>query len=569
MKKKSLLAATLLASQLVMSAVSAQEETTLPPEVSQTVTSVTETTVSETTTSDMPTADTTSEMPTSSVVAGANDENAEMVQFRIRVVPIDGTEYLAGAQIIIRDENGNQVGSYISDENGYITATARKGSKLKCYFGEIPAGWAPFTKGIVLSEGVLSFTVEENMEEMYVGVGFDHSAFFGASGAEFTKYAEIVTERFTETEKAEMVQFKIRTIDQDEASVAGVQVIIRDTKGNRLGSYLSDADGYVVLRARKGITLQYGIGEQPNGYGVVASDQDGNGNELTVTEKMNDVSLHVISNTEVKPEPKTEDKVETFQFRIGVMVDNSAVEEGIKGATVIIKDSNGKQIGSFKTGASGYITLSARKGAKLTYELTDFPEGYAINDNPEVRSYKTSHTFEVGEPYGETYRIALRKLDTTPPAPAENKPEVKPEDKQDVPDNSKEVTVAKEVDNKKDDKKEAEKSDSDVRKELLALINDSQLTGEQKDNLAVEASFATNKVELEKVAAKVKEMTATEVETTKVEVQTEAAKTVPAAENKAALPKTGESTSFAALALAVLSVVAGALLVAPRFKKQK
>ncbi|MBS4461875.1 LPXTG cell wall anchor domain-containing protein [Aerococcaceae bacterium zg-B36] len=338
MKKKSLLAATLLASQLVMSAVSAQEETTLSPEVSQTVTSVTETTVSETTTSEMPTADTTSEMPTS---------------------------------------------------------------------------------------------LEDKKEE-----------------------------------------------------------------------------------------------------------------------------------------PKTEDKVETFQFRIGVMVDNLAVEEGIKGATIIIKDSNGKQIGSFKTGASGYITLSARKGAKLTYELANLPEGYAATTG-EAIVYQTTRTFEVGEPYGETYQIAVKKLDTTTPAPAENKPEVKPEDKQDVPNNSKEGTFAKEVDNKKDDKKEAEKSDSDVRKELLALINDSQLTGEQKESLAVEASFATNNAELEKVTAKVKEMTATEVETTKVEVQTEAAKTVPAAENKAALPKTGESTSFAALALAVLSVVAGALLVAPRFKKQK
>ncbi|MFK8242212.1 MULTISPECIES: LPXTG cell wall anchor domain-containing protein [unclassified Facklamia] len=280
-----------------------------------------------------------------------------------------------------------------------------------------------------------------------------------------------------------------------------------------------------------------------------------------------------------KEEPKTEDKVETFQFRIGVMVDNSAVEEGIKGATVIIKDSNGKQIGSFKTGASGYITLSARKGAKLTYELADFPAGYEIVKGEAV-SYQTTRTFEVGERFGETYRISLRKLDTTTPAPAENKPEVKPEDKQDVPDNSKEGTVAKEVDNKKDDKKEAEKSDSDVRKELLATIDASKLSDKQKEELAVEVSMAEKREDLAKLAMKVKEMTqvseTTQIsettvapkadtkqeETRKVEVKKEEAK-------QAALPKTGEATSFAALALAVLSVVAGALLVAPRFKKQK
>ncbi|MBD3949986.1 LPXTG cell wall anchor domain-containing protein [Tuanshanicoccus lijuaniae] len=122
-------------------------------------------------------------------------------------------------------------------------------------------------------------------------------------------------------------------------------------------------------------------------------------------------------------------------------------------------------------------------------------------------------------------------------------------------------------------KPDAKKSDAELRDELLKLIDGSNLTDEQKGKLAEEVSFAKDRAELDKVAEKVRKMVAAKPAAKKADDKKVAAKpaekaTKEAAAKKATLPNTGETTTLGALALATLSVVAGAVLVAPRFKKE-
>ncbi|MBF6978340.1 LPXTG cell wall anchor domain-containing protein [Aerococcaceae bacterium zg-BR22] len=114
------------------------------------------------------------------------------------------------------------------------------------------------------------------------------------------------------------------------------------------------------------------------------------------------------------------------------------------------------------------------------------------------------------------------------------------------------------------------KSDAALRDELLKLIDNSNLTAEQKGKLAEEVSFAKDRTELEKVAAKVRKMIAEKPADKKPDDKKEAdKKAIAKPTKKPALPNTGEKTSIVGLMAAVLTIVAGALLVAPRFKKEK
>ncbi|MBD3950126.1 LPXTG cell wall anchor domain-containing protein [Tuanshanicoccus lijuaniae] len=114
------------------------------------------------------------------------------------------------------------------------------------------------------------------------------------------------------------------------------------------------------------------------------------------------------------------------------------------------------------------------------------------------------------------------------------------------------------------------KSDAALRDELLKLIDNSNLTAEQKGKLAEEVSFAKDRTELEKVAAKVRKMIAEKPADKKPDDKKEAdKKAIAKPTKKPALPNTGEKTSIVGLITAVLAIVAGALLIAPRFKKEK
>lgn len=105
---------------------------------------------------------------------------------------------------------------------------------------------------------------------------------------------------------------------------------------------------------------------------------------------------------------------------------------------------------------------------------------------------------------------------------------------------------------------------ADKRNKALVELDGSKLTDAQKSEFAVAIAHANTYAELDEAVKAFRDALAKVETTTAAPAKKEEAKK----DAKATLPNTGETTTIAGLALATLSVVAGAFLVAPRFKKE-
>ena len=282
---------------------------------------------------------------------------------RVEVSKKDATtsKELPGAHLVVKDSSGNVVDEWTSTDEVHIIKDLKAGKY------SLTETIAP--EGYRLSEKTVEFTVKADGSTTKV-------------------------EMLNEPKKNTVV--KINKIDSEtKESVSGATLVIKDSKGNEVKSFVTTNDLYEISDLAVG-TYTISESKAPDGY-----------------ELSNEIKKFSVSrdDKEIKVEftNRKTPKVNTVE----ISKKDATTQEELPGAHLVVKNSEGKIIDEWVSTSEVHIIKGIAAG---TYSLTETiaPEGYVLSESTVEFTVKAD---------GTTNKVVMyNSKETTPVPPAPENP---------------------------------------------------------------------------------------------------------------------------------------------------
>ena len=260
---------------------------------------------------------------------------------RVEVSKKDATtsEELPGAHLVVKDSDGNVVDEWISTDKVHIIKGLKEG-KFTLTETIAPEGYR-------LSTTTVEFEVK-------------------ADGT--TTKVEMLNEPMKNT------KVKINKIDADtKESLEGATLIIKDSKGNEVKSFVTTKDSYEITDLAKGI---YTVSESkaPEGYELSNEVK-----KFTVGQDDKEITVDFVN--------KKTPKVNTVE----ISKQDATTSEELPGAHLVVKNSEGKVIDEWVSTSEVHIIKGIEAG---NYTLTETlaPEGYVLSSSTVEFTVKSDGT---------------------------------------------------------------------------------------------------------------------------------------------------------------------------------
>ena len=277
-----------------------------------------------------------------------NDDKTVNVEFKndkiknpVEISKKDATtsEELPGAHLVVKDSDGNVVDEWISTDKVHIIKGLKEG---KFTLSETIA-----PEGYKLSTTTVEFEVK-------------------ADGT--TTKVEMLNEPMKNT------KVKINKIDADtKESLEGATLIIKDSKGNEVKSFVTTKDSYEITDLAKGI---YTVSESkaPEGYELSNEVK-----KFTVGQDDKEITVDFVN--------KKTPKVNTVE----ISKQDATTSEELPGAHLVVKNSEGKVIDEWVSTSEVHIIKGIEAG---NYTLTETlaPEGYVLSSSTVEFTVKSDGT---------------------------------------------------------------------------------------------------------------------------------------------------------------------------------
>ena len=273
----------------------------------------------------------------------------EIKEYKVRISKTDltGQNEIPGATLVLKNNNGGLVESWVSDNTAHYV-TLKPGE----YF--LTETVAP--KGYVLSTDTINFKVDEN------------GTIYAKNNNEWVKvdYIKMINE-------LEEKEYKVRiskTNVTGDAEVPGASLVLKDSNSKEVASWVStNAPHYETLKP--GVyTLTETIA--PKGYilshSSITFKVDADGKIFTQNSTNEWVKVDYIKMVNLAKEAININKLD------------SETNEYVVGAVLQIKNNKGEIIATYTTGNESYY-ISLEEGV-YTLEEVSAPKGYIINNKP-------------------------------------------------------------------------------------------------------------------------------------------------------------------------------------------
>ena len=260
---------------------------------------------------------------------------------RVEVSKKDATTSgeLPGAHLVVKDSDGNVVDEWISTDKVHIIKGLKEG-KFTLTETIAPEGYR-------LSTTTVEFEVK-------------------ADGT--TTKVEMLNEPMKNT------KVKINKIDADtKESLEGATLIIKDSKGNEVKSFVTTKDSYEITDLAKGI---YTVSESKAPAGYELSNEV---KKFTVGQDDKEITVDFVN--------KKTPKVNTVE----ISKQDATTSEELPGAHLVVKNSEGKVIDEWVSTSEVHIIKGIEAG---NYTLTETlaPEGYVLSSSTVEFTVKSDGT---------------------------------------------------------------------------------------------------------------------------------------------------------------------------------
>ena len=271
--------------------------------------------------------------------------NKKLTALEIKKVSDSTGEPLSGAKFVVQKQNGEQIGEYTTDKDGFINVPT-----LEPGYYVVSEMKAP--DGYLLDETPKTVEVKTNIPTVVTFVNKPLAA------------------------------LQIKKIDaQTNAPLAGAVFKVTKHNGELIGEYKTETDGFINVP-----TLQpgyYTISEMkaPEGYILDETPK-------TVEIKTNTPTLVTFTNKSLSG--------------LKIIKLDSVTREPLKGVEFTIAKMNGEKVGSYKTDATGMIAVTNLEDGYYTVIETKGLEGYISDKEPktvEIKSGKPTILEVMNEPY--------------------------------------------------------------------------------------------------------------------------------------------------------------------------
>lgn len=257
---------------------------------------------------------------------------------------ITTSKELPGASLTLKDENGNIIDSWISEN------TAHKIEKIKAGTYILTETQAP--NGYVLSTEEIKFTIDKN------GQIYDNDG---------NKIEKIVM--FNSPIKKVNVEISKQDIATSK-ELPGASLTVKDESGKIIDSWVSGTESHIIKDLTEG-TYTLTETQAPDGY-VLSSEM--------ITFKIDKNGKLVNSKGESIDKIIMYNEKENKTFNVPIVKQDSKTHKNLAGATFEIKDQDGNKIDSWVSTVEAH-TIELETGV---YTLTEIsaPKGYILNNTP-------------------------------------------------------------------------------------------------------------------------------------------------------------------------------------------
>ena len=248
---------------------------------------------------------------------------------------------LPGAKLVVKDENGNEIDTWVSTNESHIIKDIKAGTYT---LTEIQA-----PDGYIISTETIKFTVDEN------------GKLTDKNGNEINKVI-----MYNEKKKEKNVTISKQDIATSK-ELPGASLVLKDANGSVIDSWVSTNESHTIKDIKAG-TYTLTETQAPSGYKLstetIKFTIDENG-KLT-DEFGNEIDKVVMFNKQI---PKTD---------VTISKQDITTSKELPGANLVLKDANGSVIDSWISTNSVHVVKGLTEG---TYTLTEIqaPNGYILS----------------------------------------------------------------------------------------------------------------------------------------------------------------------------------------------
>ncbi len=272
--------------------------------------------------------------PDTSTITAKTNLTLETSKVTITKIDDDTDKPLAGATFVVKDSSGNQVATWISTTSSHVIRNLPDGTYT------LQETKAP--EGYVLNDQVIKFTISETNRNIAIRV-----------------------RNKTIDKTANIIKIDAKT----NKPLAGATLVIKDSTGKEVDRFITTTETHTLKDLANGKYTVEEI-EAPKGY--KKSDEI---YEFTISDTNSKVTVTI--------------KNEPIEKTASIIKIDSITKKPTPGATLVIKDSTGKEVDRFITTTEAH-TLEDLADGKYTVEEIEAPKGYEKTD--EIFEFTISDT---------------------------------------------------------------------------------------------------------------------------------------------------------------------------------
>lgn len=247
----------------------------------------------------------------------------------------DTNSSVAGATLVVRDSNGNEISRFTSTNDAYVINNIANGT-YTVEEVEAPAGYE-------LSSEKQTFTITDSVRTADV--------------------------KFYNKAKDSVVSI-VKLDKTTNNPIAGATLVVKDANGNQIKKFTSSVNGYTITGLSNGTYTVEEV-EAPTGYKLSSEKETFTLDDTTKT-------------VEVKFYNEPKNSVVTI-----TKIDSSTGEI-VSGAVIVVTNANGEEVARFTSSDAPYTLQNIADGTYTVKEV-EAPEGYFLNEDVQTFTIDDNH----------------------------------------------------------------------------------------------------------------------------------------------------------------------------------